>query len=69
MRSDIITFTYYYYYYLFIIVKNLDARRTCNTYGETRNAYKIIAGKLQGENHLGDVILDERLELVWNFKD
>ena len=39
----------------------------CSTYGESRGAYRILVGKLEGKNHLKDPCVDGRVILRWIF--
>jgi hypothetical protein len=34
-------------------------------YGEMRNSYRILVGKLEGKNHLQDLGIDGRIVLRW----
>jgi len=40
----------------------------CSTYGERRGVYKILVGKPEGKNYLGDPGVDGRITLRWIFK-
>jgi hypothetical protein len=37
----------------------------CSTYGEIRNAYNILIGKLEGTRHLGRLDVDWSIVLKW----
>jgi len=37
---------------------------TCNTHGEIRNAYNILAEKLKRRDYLGDMSVDMRIILT-----
>jgi len=39
----------------------------CSMQGETRNVYKILIGKLKARKNLGDLGVNERMTLQWNF--
>ena len=36
--------------------------------GERRGAYRILVGKPEGKNHLGDPVVDGRIILRWIFR-
>ena len=40
----------------------------CGTYGERRGAYRVLVGKPEGKNHLGDPGVDGRILLRWIFR-
>jgi hypothetical protein len=40
----------------------------CSTYGEGRNAYRVLVGKPEGRNHLEDPDVDGRIILKWIFE-
>jgi hypothetical protein len=40
----------------------------CSTYGAKRGAYRILVGRPEGRNHLGDRGVDGRIILRWIFK-
>jgi hypothetical protein len=39
-----------------------------STYGGNRGAYRILVGRPEGGDHLGDPSIDERIILKWIFK-
>ena len=41
---------------------------TSSTYGEVRGVYRILVGKLEGKNHLGDPGVDGMIILRWIFR-
>ena len=40
----------------------------CSAYGERKGVYRILVGKPEGKNHMGDPGLDGRLILRWIFR-
>jgi hypothetical protein len=42
-----------------------DVGYTQHTEQEMRNIFKILAGKLEGKNHLGHLGVDGRISLKW----
>jgi len=40
----------------------------CSTYGERRGVYKVLVGKPEEKNYLGDPGVDGRIILRWIFK-
>ena len=41
--------------------------RACSAYGETRGVYRVLVGKTEGKNQLGDPGVDGRIILRWIF--
>jgi hypothetical protein len=41
--------------------------RACSTYGERKGAYRILVGRPEGRNHLGDPGADGKIILKWIF--
>jgi len=39
--------------------------RARSTYGESRNAYRVLVGKHEEKNHFQNLVVDERI-LKWN---
>jgi hypothetical protein len=37
-------------------------------YGESRGVYRVLVGKPEGKNHLGDPGVDGRIILIWIFR-
>jgi hypothetical protein len=37
---------------------------TCDKYGETRNAWKVLVRKSEGNNHLEDLLVDGKRVLL-----
>jgi hypothetical protein len=40
----------------------------CSVYGGKESVYRVLAGKPEGKNHLGDPGLDGRIILRWIFR-
>ena len=40
----------------------------CSTYGERRGVYRVLVGKPEGKNHLGNPGVDGRIILRWIFR-
>ena len=41
--------------------------RACSAYGETRGVYRVLVGKTEGKNQLGDPGVDGGIILRWIF--
>ena len=41
---------------------------TCGTYWGMRGVYRVLVGKPEGKNHLGDPGVDGRIILRWIFR-
>jgi hypothetical protein len=55
------------YYSVDQIQKN-EMGGACSMYGERRRTYRILVGRPQGRNTLGDTGVDRRIILKWIFK-
>jgi hypothetical protein len=51
-------------YYSCDQIKEVEMGGTCNTHGEIRNAYNILAEKLKRRDYLGDMSVDMRIILT-----
>jgi len=40
----------------------------CSAYGRRRGVYRVLVGKPEGKNHLGDTGVDGRIILRWIFR-
>ena len=40
----------------------------CSKYGDRRGIYKVLVGKPEGKNHLGDPGVDGKIILRWIFR-
>ena len=40
----------------------------CGAYGEMRGVYRVLGGKPEGRDHLGDPGVDGRIILIWIFR-